>query len=511
MDNIHNQHSSDGLAGMPAVRDERYELLLKAIETIEDHAIFTLDAEGNVQTWNHGARKIKGYFHDEIIGRNFSIFYPEEDRKRNRPFHELLIAKVTGRFEEEEWRVRKSGERFLANVVITSIKDASGNISGYTKVTRDLTEKKRDEEKIHQAEERARLLIDNISDYAIFMLDSEGKVITWNTGAERINGYRPQEIIGKHFSIFYSEEDIKAGKPDMELRVAASSEGRYEDIGRRLKKDGSSIWANVIITAIKNAQGELIGFSKITRDLTERKKIEDLEDALKMRDEFLSVVSHELRTPLTKILLNVQMMKRNSSDHSERTLKSLDSTESNTKELIEIMDSLVEVNRLRSGKMEVKRTKTNITDHVIKVIGEYKDDIRLSGSQVSFSHPGDVIGYWDQRRIDQLVSALLSNAVNYGKGQPIRIELSKVEDGISLVIADQGEGIPYQKQLKVFERFERAANYQQTCGLGLGLYLAKQIVDAHKGTISLESQPGNGSTFTVFLPLTLISVKNRRA
>lgn len=364
-------------------RDERYELLVRGIESIEEYAIFTLDPNGIIQNWNHGARRIKGYFPHEVIGKHFSIFYPTEEQKKLLPQYKLQIAADRGRFEEEGWRVRKNGERFWANVVVTALKSEDGSIVGYTKVTRDLTDKRNSEEKIRQQEE----------------------------------------------------------------------------------------------------------------------KFIDLEGSIRMRDEFISVASHELRTPLTRILLRLQMMKRSGEGINEKVLKGLNECEEASKDLISLMENLVDVTRLRLGKLEIKRTKTNITKTVIDVITKYKDDIRLAGNHLSFNHNGDIIGYWDQSRLEQLFSNLLSNAIKYGQGKPIKLELKAEEDFIFFIISDEGPGIPYHLQPKVFERFERAHDSRKISGLGLGLYVVKQIVDAHKGEITLESKPGNGATFRISLPL----------
>lgn len=364
-------------------RDERYELLVRGIESIEDYAIFNLDAKGFIQNWNHGARRIKGYFPHEVIGKHFSLFYLREDQEKFLPHHKLEIAADLGRFEEEGWRVRKNGEKFWANVVLTALKNADGKLVGFTKVTRDLTNVRETEEKFRKSEE----------------------------------------------------------------------------------------------------------------------KNHELEDSLRMKDEFISVASHELRTPLTRILLRLQMMKRNGDGMNEKVLKGLNECEEASKDLSELMEKLVDVTRLRLGKLELKRTKTNITNIILEVISKFKDDIRLSGNHVSFNHEGDVIGYWDQTRLEQLFSNLLSNAIKYTQGQPVKMELKLKGEHVHFTIIDEGPGIPYNLQPKLFERFERAVDSKKISGLGLGLYISKQIVEAHKGEIGLESSPGNGTCFEVVLPL----------
>lgn len=271
--------------------EERFHLFVQAVQ---DYALFMLDPEGNVATWNSGAERIKGYQASEIIGRHFSVFYPEEDLKARKPWRELEVAAKEGRFEDYGWRVREDGSRFWANVVITAVRDDTGTLIGFGKVTRDLTERKQNEDELRRKEERFRMLVEAVQDYAIFMLDPEGYILTWTPAAQRIKGYKPSEIIGKHFSGFYPREDILRGKPAWELKVAAKV-GRFEDEGWRIRKDGSKFWANVVITALRDSHGHLVGFSKITRDFTERmlaqKALEDSQRQLRESEKALRELS----------------------------------------------------------------------------------------------------------------------------------------------------------------------------------------------------------------------------
>ena len=249
------------------------ELLAALVAQVQDYAIFVLDPTGHVVTWNAGAGRFKGYAAQEIIGRHFSAFYPEEDVTAGKPAWELEVAEREGRLEDEGWRVRKDGTRFWANVVITALRGEDGSLKGFGKVTRDLTDRRAVELEIRESEERLRLMVEAVQDYAILMLDPTGHVITWNAGAQRFKGYAAPEILGQHFSAFYLKEDVDAGKPAWELEVA-EREGRLEDEGWRIRKDGTRFWANVVITALRGEQGELRGFGKVTRDLTERREAE---------------------------------------------------------------------------------------------------------------------------------------------------------------------------------------------------------------------------------------------
>ena len=254
-------------------RHEADQLRLLVHGTTE-YAIFMLDPQGHVVTWNSGAERLKGYRAEEFIGQHFSRFYPHEAIERGWPAHELKVAAAEGRFEDEGWRLRKDGTQFWANVVITALWDEQRQLRGFSKVTRDLTARKQTEDALRRSEERFRLLVEGATDYAIFLLDPQGHVASWNAGAERIKQYKAEEIVGQHFSRFYPQDALDRGWPAHELTVA-KAEGRFEDEGWRVRKDGSQFWANVVITALKDEQGRMLGFSKITRDLTERKKSEE--------------------------------------------------------------------------------------------------------------------------------------------------------------------------------------------------------------------------------------------
>src|SRR3954470_14793731 len=236
---------------------EPNELHRLLINSVQDYAIFALDPKGYILSWNAGAQRFKGYTAEEAIGRHFSMFYPKELVEDGFPDRELRDAALYGRFEDEGWRIRKDGSRFWANVVITALRDPTGKLVGYAKVTRDLTERRLAEETLRESEERLRLLIDNVRDYGIFTLDVDGNVSSWNAGAQRISGWRSAEIIGRHFSTFYPANDKASGKPEMELRIASET-GRFEEEGWRLRKNGEVFWSNVVITALRSEAGQLV-------------------------------------------------------------------------------------------------------------------------------------------------------------------------------------------------------------------------------------------------------------
>jgi PAS domain S-box-containing protein len=282
------------------------------VESVKDYAIFVLDREGYVSTWNAGAERIKGYTADEIIGKHFSVFYPAEVAARGWPDHELEVAASEGRFEDEGWRVRKDGSQFWANVIITALRERDGSLRGFAKVTRDLSRRRRAEEVLRETEERYRLLVDGVKDYAIFLLDPSGHVVTWNAGAERLIGYTAPEIIGQHFSKFYPEEAIRNNWPAHELEMAAQA-GQFEDENWRVRKDQSRFWSNVLITALRDSSGKLYGFSKITRDMSERRELEErLRELsgrlLRVQDEERRRIARELHESLSQELSAMKMM-----------------------------------------------------------------------------------------------------------------------------------------------------------------------------------------------------------
>jgi PAS domain S-box-containing protein len=244
------------------------------VDRVLDYAIFLLTPDGHIASWNAGAERLKGYTADEIIGHSFEQFYPDEARRAGLPQHLLSIARTDGRVENEGWRVRKDGSRFWADVVITALYDDAGELRGFAKVTRDLTERRAGEEHLRRSEQRFRTLIDSVKDYAIFLLSTEGTVLSWNQGAQQLKGYTPSEIIGESFERFYPPEGRATGLPQHLLSIART-DGRVENEGWRVRKDGSRFWADVVITALRDEHGELIGYAKVTRDLTDRRQAEN--------------------------------------------------------------------------------------------------------------------------------------------------------------------------------------------------------------------------------------------
>ncbi|WP_437337860.1 PAS domain-containing hybrid sensor histidine kinase/response regulator [Sorangium sp. So ce394] len=491
--------------------EERFRLL---VETIQDYAIFILDDRGHVATWNPGAERINGYEAREIVGRHFSTFYPPEDVAAGKCDRELEQATALGRVEDEGWRVRKDGTLFWASVVMTALRDRDGALIGFAKITRDLTERRHAEEALRRSEERFRLLVESVKDYAIFMLDPQGVVTTWNRGAQELKGYTAEEILGHHFSRFYRQEDVRAGKCAWMLEVAAR-DGRVEDEGWRVRKDGSLFWASVIITALRGPHGELVGFAKVTRDLTERRRAEEerlrlvqAQEANRMKDEFLATISHELRTPLNAILGWSSLLCDSVSD--PEIAKAFDTIRRNAQAQARIVEDVLDVSRIITGKMRIETRPLSfaaIVDQAIEVVRPAADAKGIELVVQGGGRPLMLLG--DPARLQQVVWNLLSNAVKFTeKGGHVRVEIEQAGASIHLAVHDDGRGIDPAMISHVFERFWQADSSitRRFGGLGLGLSIVRHIVELHGGTVSARSAGhGRGSSFFVTLPVRAVA------
>jgi PAS domain S-box-containing protein len=481
--------------------EERFRLL---VDGVQDYAIFLLDPDGHIASWNAGAERLKGYRPDEIIGKHMSVFYEQEAIDRKWPQRELEVAAATGRFEDEGWRLRKDGTRFWANVLITALRDASGSLRGFSKITRDLSERREYEERLRRSEERFRLLLEGIEDYAIFMLDAEGRVASWNAGAQRITGYAASEILGETFARFYPPEDAALGLPEEELRTATLNR-RAEARGWRVRKDGTRYWADVVVTALHDDTGQLRGFAKIVRDLSDRKRMEILEEEGRHLTEFLAMLAHELRNPLAPIrnaaaILAVQPEVTPQATWCRQVI------ERQTDQLTRLVDDLLDVSRITRGKLHMQTSTIDVNSAVHRAVESARPliDARNHTLHLDLAEQ-PVLVNGDMTRITQVVVNLLNNAAKYtAPGGEIRVATA-IEGHNALVrVKDNGEGIPPDMLERVFDLFaqgERTLDRSEG-GLGIGLTLARRIVALHGGEITVASAGvGKGSEFTVALPL----------
>ena len=492
--------------------DERYRLL---IDNITDYAIFMLEPDGHVSSWNAGAKRFKGYTEAEILGEHFSRFYTEEDRAAGVPQKALASARSAGRFEAEGWRVRKDGERFWAHVVIDAIKDAQGQILGFAKITRDLTERKQTQETLKRSEEQFRLLVQSVTDYAIYMLDPEGRVSSWNAGARRIKGYAPDEIIGKHFSQFYTDEDKAIDLPRKALEIAAK-EGRFEREGWRIRKGGSRFWANVIIDAIRAEDGTLIGFAKVTRDITEKRQAQEaleraqleLFQAQKMEavGQLTGGIAHDFNNLLMAVLGSLEIAKK-------RALAGRDSTDQIDNAIQGAKRGAALTQRLLafSRKQDLKLEAVDVADLVKGMAALLQRSI---GPSVEIATSFPLILPAVNTDINQLENAVLNLVVNARDAMPnggvitLSARRQSVRNGevnglhgdfLCLSVQDEGEGMDSTTLEKATTPFFTTKGVGK--GTGLGLPMVQGLMAQAGGALVLRSSLGEGTTAELWLPL----------
>ena len=459
---------------------------------------------------------MKGYAAEEIIGKHFSIFYPPAQIERGFPNFELREAARVGRFEDEGLRVRKDGTRFWANVVITALRGPAGELVGYGKVTRDLTERRRAEETLRLSEERFRLLVQGVKDYAIFMLDPRGYISTWNAGAERIKGYTDGEILGKHFSVFYTPEDLEDGKPARELEIATAT-GVYEEEGWRIRKDGSRFWASVVITALRKPDGSLAGFAKVTRDLTDKRAAQERaieaarqaaasDEANRAKSEFLAAMSHELRTPLNAIggytdLLSMGVR----GPVTQEQLDDLQRIKRSQQHLLGIINDILNFSRMEAGQITYEYSTVPLSS-VIESVGHMIEPQMLTKNlELAVGEcPPDAVAWADKSKFEQILLNLLSNAVKFTNEGAVTVVCDRHDEGrVGITVNDTGVGIPSDQLERIFEPFVqvgRSLTQGHSQGTGLGLAISRDLARGMGGDIVVSSELGKGSQFRVTLP-----------
>ncbi|MEG3163015.1 PAS domain S-box protein [Sphingomonas sp. PB2P19] len=487
----------------------KFELL---VQSVTDYAIYMLDLQGRVSSWNAGARLFKGYEPDEIIGEHFSRFYTPEEKQLEIPRIALETAAREGRFEAEGWRVRKDGTRFWANVVIDPIRDPAGTLIGYAKVTRDLSERRAAEERLRASEQRFRLLVQSVTDYAIYMLDPEGRVSSWNTGAERFKGYAADEIIGEHFSRFYTDQDRASDIPRIALETARL-DGRFEAEGWRLRKDGSRFWATVIIDPIRNDDGVLIGFAKVTRDLTEKRVIEEqLRQSQKMEavGQLTGGLAHDFNNLLTGIGGSLEIMTvRLAQGRTDELGRYLTAAQGAVRRAAALTHRLLAFSRrqtLDPKPTDVDRLLSGLDELVERTVG-----------------PGVTVdrhvahGLWPTL-VDpnQLENAVLNLCINARDAMPdggtLTIETANTTldastarqhdlpagDYVTVCVTDTGTGMTAEVMAKAFDPFFTTKPLGE--GTGLGLSMIYGFARQSGGQIRIESEVGRGTTMCIYLP-----------
>jgi PAS domain S-box-containing protein len=494
-------------------REGAFQLLVSAIT---DYAIYMLDPTGIVTSWNAGAQRFKGYMAPEIIGQHFSRFYTDEDRQAGLPARVLEIARREGRYENEGWRVRKDGTRFWAHVIIDAIRDPAGELVGFAKITRDLSERKLATEALKRSEEQFRLLVNGVTDYAIYMLDPQGRITNWNSGAERIKGYRLDEIIGEHFSKFYGVEDRERGEPQRGLEIAAR-EGRFEKEGWRIRKDGTRFWANVVIDAVRDDAGELIGFAKITRDVTERKEaersLEQAREALFQSQKMEAVgqltggIAHDFNNLLTAVLGSLELLRKRLPD-DPKMLRLLDNAMQGAQRGASLTQRMLAFARRQALKTEpvyipaLVRGMSELLQHSL-------------GSSVRIETRFPLVLDMVCADENQLELALLNLAVNARDAMPdggtiiiaARQEIvapghaTRLPPGayVCLSVTDTGEGMDDATLARAMEPFFTTKGIGK--GTGLGLSMVHGLTEQTGGRFILKSRKGEGTTAELWLPV----------
>jgi PAS domain S-box-containing protein len=492
--------------------ESRFRLL---VEGVIDYAIYMLDPSGIVSNWNKGAQRMKGYSANEIIGQHFSRFYTKEDRDSGLPMRILERALKDGRFEGEGWRVRKDGTRFWASIVIDPIRQENGDLLGFAKVTRDITERQAAHEALRESERQFRLLVDSVTDYALYMLDPHGIVTNWNTGAQRIKGYTANEIIGQHFSRFYPDHDRLAGLPARALETAAR-EGRYEAEGWRVRKDGSVFWANVIIDPIHDENKNLVGFAKITRDITEKRNIQlATEEAKTQRDyaqkmdvlgQLTGGVAHDFNNLLMIIGGNLWTLKKLMADNPQG-LHATESIDIATKRGASLTRQLLTFSR----RQALNPVAVNLGERLNAFRPLLESSIGAT-AQLSVTSPPNL---WPVKiDLSEFELALVNLTLNSRDAMPqggtilvtaanehLRREDTPLKlegDYVAVTVSDSGTGIAPELLSKVFEPFFTTKPPDK--GTGLGLSQVHGFAHQSGGTVTIKSQPGNGTAITIYLP-----------
>jgi PAS domain S-box-containing protein len=479
------------------------------IDSVVDYAIYMLDPAGIVRSWNAGAERIKGYTAEEILGQHFSRFFPVADVERGKPKYLLEVAAGTGRYEDEGYRVRKDGSQFWANVVLTAVRDADGALTGFAKITRDLTERRKAEQALRESEERFRLLVDGIIDYGIFMLNPAGIVTSWNPGAERLMGYEAREIIGRSFDCFFLPEDVQAGVARNELDTAAAA-GRCEGQAWRQRRDGTRFWADFAVSALRDSDDRLIGFAKVTRDLTSRRaaeeQIENLRLDLQRRNENLAAanadleafsrsMAHDLKAPVRHILAYADIILRDYKD--ALPAEALDHVSHMKKSAVRMSDLVRDLlGWFNITRRPVKAHTVALQPLVKSVIAEFAVETLDRNVEWRVSDLFDA--ECDHGLVLLLLQNLIGNALKFTRSRERAvIEIGHVvtEHGNVAFVRDNGVGFDMQYVGKLFHAFERLHPAAEFEGTGIGLTIAARIVQKHGGRIWADATPGKGATF----------------
>jgi PAS domain S-box-containing protein len=495
---------------------ERFQLL---VESVKDYAIYLLDADGRVATWNLGAQRFKGYAAEEIVGQHFSVFYTDEDRAAGLPARALATAVSEGRFEAEGWRVRKDGTLFWTHVIIDPVLGEGGQVIGYAKVTRDVSERRDAERALYESEQRFRLLVQGVQDYAIYMLDPEGHISNWNAGAEAIKGYRAEEVVGRHFSVFYTPEDQAAGRPAAALATALR-EGKFQGEAQRVRKSGERFWANVVIDPIHDERGRLLGFAKVTRDVTEKRRteaeLEQSREALFQAQKMEAIgrltggVAHDFNNLLTVIRASADFLRRPNLSPEKR------------ERYVQAIAETAERATVLTGQLLAFARRQPLQPEVFDINARLRGLLQIIGTTIG-SSVGMQIDLPEEALLveadpSQFETAILNIVINARDAMPrgghirvsskavnalpaVRGHAAAIGAFVAVSIADTGGGIPPETLARIFEPFFTTKPVDK--GTGLGLSQVHGFAKQSRGDIDVRSEVGAGTTFVLYLPRSL--------
>lgn len=505
-------HSTDGDDPGPLAGDHRFQVL---VDAIKDYAIYLLDEKGHVSSWNTGAQRLKGYTADEIMGQHFSRFYTPEDIDAGLPARALATARAQGKFEAQGWRVRKDETRFWTSVHIEPVLEPDGRVIGFAKVTRDMSEMLHSERALIASEERFRLLVQGVRDYAIYMLDPVGRVSNWNAGAQLIKGYAAHEILGQHFSRFYTPEDRQRGEPARALQVALSQR-KYESEAWRLRKDGSRFWASVVIDPLYDEQGQHIGFAKITRDITERKRAQDdmdrARDALAHAQKLEAIgrltggVAHDFNNLLTIIRSSAELLRRTGHDEVRRA-RYVQAIADTADRAALLTRQLLAFARQQPLRPEIFRPDARIiamTQMIETLLGA---TVRLEMQFPDSLGPVEAdAGQFDTAILNMVINArdampqggrLRISARDADNVPSVRAHAAAPGQFVAISLEDSGSGIDAAAIGRIFEPFFTTKPVNK--GTGLGLSQAYGFAKQSGGEIDVSSRAGEGTCFTLYL------------
>lgn len=486
----------------PSAIDDR--LYRHLVESVRDYAIFLLDPSGIISSWNLGAQRLKQYRAEEIVGRHFSVFYPPELVAAGWPDEELRRATADGRFEDEGWRLRQDGSRFWANVVITAIRDESGHTIGFSKVTRDLSERRLHEERLRESEESLRMIVDGVRGHALFLLTLDGRIQSWNGGAERLLGHRTADVVGQPVGLLYQDSEQHDGRPAADLALALHA-GHFKTTGWRMKADGQALWAEVSTSVLHGETGRPRALVQIVRDLSDQARLEELEAEGQRLHHFIAMLSHELRNPLAP-LKNAARLIRAGGDRTELDRYAA-VIERQTAHLARLVDDLLDISRIATGKIQLSPRPLDLREIAHRAADAARPAFIAKQQALSVElGPRPVPVRGDETRLTQLVDNLLNNATKFtDAGGSVVLQVMGDATEAVLTVCDNGAGMPASLLTSAFDPFVQGSHTlaRSDGGLGIGLALVKRIAELHDGRVNARSGgPGQGSCFTVRLPLT---------